>query len=42
MARTSDKAQRIIEFVDSFIRENGYSPSVREIGNTPPLLVFVS
>jgi len=32
MARTSDKAQRIIEFVDSFIRENGYSPSVREIG----------
>ena len=32
MARTSDKAQRITEFVDSFIRENGYSPSVREIG----------
>ena len=32
MARTSDKAQRIMEFVDSFIRENGYSPSVREIG----------
>ena len=32
MARTSDKAQRIVEFVDSFIRENGYSPSVREIG----------
>ena len=32
MARTSDKAQRIIEFVDSFIRENGYSPSVRQIG----------
>ena len=32
MARTSDKAQRNIEFVDSFIRENGYSPSVREIG----------
>ena len=32
MARTSDKAQRIMEFVDSFIRENGYSHSVREIG----------
>ena len=32
MARTSAKAQRIIEFVDCFIRENGYSPSVREIG----------
>ena len=32
MARTSDQAQRIMEFVDSFIRENGYSPSVREIG----------
>ena len=32
MPRTSDKAQLIIEFMDRFIRENGYSPSVREIG----------
>ena len=32
MPRTSDKAQLIIEFVDRFIQENGYSPSVREIG----------
>ena len=32
MPRTSDKAKLIIEFVDRFIQENGYSPSVREIG----------
>ena len=32
MPRTSAKAQLIIEFMDRFIRENGYSPSVREIG----------
>ena len=32
MARTSNKAQLILEFVDRFISENGYAPSVREIG----------
>lgn len=32
MPRTSDKAELILEFVNRFIAENGYSPSVREIG----------
>ena len=32
MARTSNKAQEILTFVESFIQENGYAPSVREIG----------
>lgn len=32
MPRTSDKADRIIEYVNQFVRENGYAPSVREIG----------
>ncbi len=32
MARTSNKAQEILAFVESFIQENGYAPSVREIG----------
>lgn len=32
MPRTSNKAQLIENFVMQFIRENGYSPSVREIG----------
>lgn len=32
MARTSNKAERIVEFVDQFVQENGYAPSVREIG----------
>ena len=32
MPRTSDKAQLIVDFVNPFIQENGYSPSVREIG----------
>lgn len=32
MARTSNKAQLILDFVESFIQENGYAPSVREIG----------
>ena len=34
MARTSKKAQEIMEFVEWFIQENGYSPSVREIGSS--------
>ena len=32
MPRTSDKAQRILEFVNAFVQENGFAPSVREIG----------
>ena len=32
MPRTSDKAQRILEFVNQFIQENGFAPSVRDIG----------
>ena len=32
MPRTSNKAQLILEYVNEFIQENGYSPSVREIG----------
>lgn len=32
MPRTSDKAQRILEYVNQFVQENGYAPSVREIG----------
>jgi repressor LexA len=32
MPRTSDKAQRILEYVNEFVQENGYAPSVREIG----------
>jgi len=32
MPRTSDKAEQILRFVNQFIQENGYSPSVREIG----------
>ena len=32
MARTSNKAQLILEFVNQFTQENGYAPSVREIG----------
>ena len=32
MPRTSNKAQMIVDYVNLFIQENGYSPSVREIG----------
>ena len=32
MARTSNKSQLILEFVNSFMQENGFAPSVREIG----------
>lgn len=32
MPRTSNKAQLIVDFVNSFIQENGYAPSIREIG----------
>ena len=32
MARTSNKAQLIVEFVNRFVQENGFAPSVREIG----------
>ena len=32
MPRKSDKAAMILEFVNQFVQENGYAPSVREIG----------
>jgi len=32
MARTSNKAELILDFVNTFIQENGFAPSVREIG----------
>lgn len=33
MARTSNKRELILRFVTEFIREKGYSPSIREIGD---------
>lgn len=33
MPRTSTKAQEIMDYVNQFIAENGFSPSVREIGS---------
>ena len=32
MARTSNKSQLILDFVNQFIQKNGFAPSVREIG----------
>ena len=32
MPRTSDKAERILDYVNQFVQENGFAPSVREIG----------
>ena len=32
MARTSDKGEKILAFIQEFTRDNGYAPSVREIG----------
>ena len=32
MPRTSDKGELILEYVTQFVHENGYAPSVREIG----------
>ena len=32
MARTSNKADLILDYVNQFIQEKGYAPSVREIG----------
>ena len=32
MPRTSNKAQLILDYVNQFVQENGYAPSVREIG----------
>ncbi len=37
MSRTSDKAPRILEFINQFVQENGYAPSVREIGEAVDL-----
>ena len=32
MPRKSDKADQILSYVNQFVQENGYAPSVREIG----------
>ena len=32
MPRTSNKSELIIDYVNQFIQENGYAPSIREIG----------
>ena len=32
LARTSNKSQLILDFVNQFVLENGFAPSVREIG----------
>ena len=32
MPRTSNKAELILDYVNQFVQENGYAPSVREIG----------
>lgn len=32
MPRTSKKPQQILDFVNEFVQENGFAPSVREIG----------
>ena len=32
MPRTSNKAELILEFVNHFVQENGFAPSIREIG----------
>ena len=32
MPRTSDKSEKIVEFMRQFTQENGYPPSIREIG----------
>ena len=32
MPRTSDKAEKILDYVNQFVQENGYAPSIREIG----------
>lgn len=32
MPRTSNKAEQILTFVNQFVQENGFAPSVREIG----------
>ena len=32
MARTSNKPEQILEFVNQFVQDNGFAPSVREIG----------
>jgi len=32
MPRTSNKSELIIDYVNQFVQENGYAPSIREIG----------
>ena len=42
MPRTSNKAELIVTFVNQFVQENGYAPSVREIGAAVGLLSTAS
>ena len=37
MPRTSNKAQMIVDYVNQINQENGYCPSVREIGQADGL-----
>ena len=37
MPRTSNKSEMIIDYVNHFIQENGYAPSIREIGEAVSL-----
>lgn len=37
MPRTSNKSEMIIDYVNQFIQENGYAPSIREIGEAVSL-----
>ena len=32
MSRTTDKGQKILDFIRDFTADNGFAPSVREIG----------
>ena len=42
MPRTSDKAEKILEYVNAFVQENGYAPSVRALGAAVGLLSTAS
>ena len=42
MPRTSNKADMILDFVNRFVQENGFAPSVREIGAAVGLRSTVS
>ena len=37
MPRTSDKSEKILSFLNDYMQENGYAPSIREIGQADGL-----